>query len=120
MIEVSLSFLAWLSVLFIQAIVHVKVVYLRKVRDDDEPRLIERDISTSSEKPWSSELETTEEIRKSILSRTYSDPAFDMDDDPIDFDYYDDEPPNLKQRLSQTGSEMMNVSTNRRNHSVKE
>lgn len=107
MIEVSLSFLAWLSVLFIQALVHIKVVYLRKVRDDDEPRMIERDSSISSEPMWPSETETKDEIRRiSLLSR---DPAMDNFDDELEFDFYD-EPPNLKHRLSQTGSEMMNVS----------
>ena len=107
MIELSLSFLAWLSVLFIQALVHIKVVYLRRVRDDDEPRMIERDSSTSAEVRWPPEREKSERKRTSILSRTYSDPAIDEDD--LGFDY-DDEPPNLKHRLSQTGSEMMDVS----------
>lgn len=98
MIEISLSFLAWLSVVFIQLMAHVKVIYLRRVRDSDEPPMIERDSAASSEVSWP---ETTEEdIRKTILSRTYSDPAMDDFDD-------DDEPPNLKQRLSMTGSEMM-------------
>lgn len=108
MIEISLSFLAWLCVLFIQAIVHVKVVYLRKAREDEEPRLIERDTSTSSEK-WTSEPETTEEtFRRSILSRSNSNPALDDCDFDFEDDYEDDdEPPNLKHRLSQTGDEMM-------------
>ena len=110
MIEVSLSFLAWLSVLFIQALVHIKVVYLRKLRDDDEPLMIERDSSTSSEISWPSKVEKIENQRSSFLSQSYNNPA--LDDDDFDFDEADDddEPPNLKHRLSQTGSEMMNVS----------
>lgn len=101
-----IEFLAWCLVLFIQALVHIKVAYLRRGRDDDEPRLIERDSSTSSEVTWPPEDDKKKERATSILSQPYSNPA--LDDDDLDLDF--DEPPNLKHRLSQTGSEMMNVS----------
>lgn len=108
MIELSLSFLAWLGVLFIQAMVHVKIVYLKRMRNDsDEPRMIERDSSASSETPWPSKPHTAAEIRRSILSRSESNPALDEGELDFDFDDDDDEPPNLEQRLSQTGTEMM-------------
>lgn len=111
MIELSLSFLAWLGVLFIQAMVHVKIVYLKRLRNGgDEPRMIERDSSVSSEASWPSKPQTADEIRRSILSRSESNPALDEGDLDFDFDFddNDDEPPNLEQRLSQTGAEMMN------------
>jgi hypothetical protein len=47
--------------------------------------------------------------RRRTLTRINSDPA--LDDDTWELDDYYDEPPNLEQRLSQTGDEMMSVST---------
>jgi hypothetical protein len=105
--EVSLSFMAWLSVLVFQVLVHLKVVYFRKGRDEDEPRMIEAEGVLVAE----SEAETNpEKIRESLLTPSY--PADPSIDDEFDDDYEDDydDPPNLRKRLSQTGSEMMSVS----------
>jgi hypothetical protein len=99
--------MAWLSVLIFQVLVHLKVVYFRKGRDEDEPRMIEAESVVEAEL----ELETNAEtLRASLLTPTYpSSPSFDDEfDDDFDDDY--DDPPNLRKRLSQTGSEMMSVS----------
>ena len=125
MMEISLQFMAWLCVLFIQAIVHVKVVYLKKGRDDDEPRLM---VSESSEHSWTATASESmvDSVQKEVIvvaknanrPRSFSDdPALDDTSTSIEFaDEYDededddDDPPNLKQRLSQTGSEFFSVS----------
>ncbi|CAB9517846.1 expressed unknown protein [Seminavis robusta] len=98
MVEVSLSAMAWLCVLFIQVLVHIKVVYLRKRHDDDDHLTAAEGERLESETVDAANSETIEET---LLTRSFSDPA--MDDDFDD----DDDPPNLKHRLSQTGSEMM-------------
>lgn len=106
--EVSLSFMAWLSVLAFQVLVHLKVVYFRKGKDQHEPRMVEAESVLLAE----SDSETNaEKIQESLVSPSYpSIPSIDEEfDDDHDDDEYDD-PPNLRKRLSQTGSEMMSVS----------
>ena len=125
--EISNSFIAWVAVLFIQVLVHIRVVYMRKSRDEDEPLLVESKADGSSD---SSNNLSEDHFAKSpppvgsdnngssVFQRKFLDPRDDDHDyDPSDpawdsdaEDYDDDEPPNLQQRLSQTGSEMMSVS----------
>ena len=102
--EVSLSFMAWLSVVIFQVLVHLKVVYFRRGRDEDEPRMIEAVNVLVSESE--SEM-NTEKDREPLLSDLTNNPSIDDEDDD---DYNYDDPPNLRKRLSQTGSEMMSVS----------
>lgn len=118
--------MAWLCVLFIQVLVHIRVVYMRKSRDEDEPLLVESKADGSSQDNSNDSLSEEDNFAKSpppgdngsssVYQRKFlnpddhdydpSDPAWDSDAE----DYDDDEPPNLQQRLSQTGSEMMSVS----------
>jgi len=117
--EVSLSFMAWLTVLLIQVIVHIKVVYLRKERDEyvDEPRMTEND-NESSENSWAESMIENKmrqshiqslKMKQDVYQALSDNPALE-DDYADDFEDDDDEPPNLQQRLSQTGEEMMLVS----------
>ena len=113
MMEVSFSFLAWLCVLLIQVMVHVKVVYMRKGgRDDDEPLLVEADtpVETSAAFAAAQSPRSFATKRKYVITRSSSDPALDSEGAGYYDDDDDDEPPNLEQRLSQTGTEMMSVS----------
>lgn len=111
--------MAWLTVLLIQVIVHIKVVYLRKERDEyvDEPRMTEND-NESSENSWAESMIENKmrqshiqslKMKQDVYQALSDNPALE-DDYADDFEDDDDEPPNLQQRLSQTGEEMMLVS----------
>lgn len=110
MMEISLSFVAWLSVLLIQGVVHVVVIYRRRtVEDHDEGYLIAEDNSSASETSCYNEeikyLSYPDKELPSKLARINGDPALEEDC----WDDFDD-PPNLEHRLTQTGGEMMSVS----------
>lgn len=115
MIDVPLSFCAWFLVLLIQVVVHFEVIYRRKanVEVTAEAHLIDSEDSAPPAKDERRPLakypdkNALKYIPPSGLTRVNSDPALD-DTDTCDFD---DEPPNLQQRLRQTGDEMMSVST---------
>lgn len=103
--DISFSYFAWFLVLLIQVVVHIKVVYLRKtgrVDDDDD--------GDNNNEPLPVEFETNNYYTGSAEKQHSIDTSETTSFDESESDWDDDEPPDLQQRLSQTGEEMMTVS----------
>ena len=114
MMDVPISFLAWLLVLLIQVVVHFLVMHRPRRQPIEEETFLAEEasehtvvspVTVSDGHPESK----YPDKRRRTLIRINSDPA--LDDDTWELDDCYDEPPNLEQRLSQTGDEMMSVST---------
>lgn len=108
MIEATLSYLAWFSVVLFQAIVHFWILDSRKRTDDDCVPLtaVDNDTYESKSDPQQLERKTEDDPIPRMVPHT---PLSEDEEEDESFD--GDEPKVFFELLEQTGSEMMKVRT---------
>lgn len=99
MIELTLSVLAWVGVVLVQAIIHYSVIGARRRIEDDDGLLLSDAEEEQSELKGGGLPQTVNEATVDAHKTNENEEAFDGD-----------EPQMFFQLLEQTGSEMMNVS----------